>query len=209
MAARRHSSKGPAGKALAPEPVHPVNCLMIESAKAVNLEAGWPLCAHMLFTLLVYHRGVTARWFDACAQGLSTDPLDMGGVGAFDLKMYKSCLKSDGEYTCNICFSQIPLLGWTHKSIPPGRGQELVVRDSASLLFLLFLPGAVKIMEQRHFRDAEGAVVCPSSWSDVLHIRAMSLTEPPTVDTEVLNGDAYSASLRLKLCRAAWQGSEP
>ena len=110
--------------------------------------------------------------------------------------MYKECMKRDGEYTCNISFDMLPLLGWAHKSIPPNQGLLLLAEFVADCNCTTVLQaGSVKIMEARHFTDPEGKVVCPTSWSEVLVIRAISGTEPPKTDVECLNGDAYSQSL--------------
>ena len=58
----------------------------------------------------------------ACERG----PLESwAGIGALELDAYKASMKASGKHECLVCFDAIPLLGFTHRAIPPTLGAGL------------------------------------------------------------------------------------
>ena len=129
------------------------------------------------------------------------EPLDQhGGLFAFDLDCYKKEMKSTLRYECLVCFTEIPLLSFTHRALAPTLGQFGVFRCAMPLspisptrLFFLACvypsAGAIRKMALAHWTGADGKWAF-KSWADAVVVRAVSKSERPAPPS-TLNGDAY------------------
>ena len=60
------------------------------------------------------------------------EPCDYAGVQALDEGSYKSTMKKDHAYLCNVAVSAFDVLGFAHPSIPPNMGSVRLMQQNLS-----------------------------------------------------------------------------
>lgn len=81
-----------------------------------NPEIEFPQKGKVLFVALIVKLFVEAL--------ADKQPLDQhGGLFAFDIDCFKKEMKSTLRYECLVCFTDIPLLSFTHRGLAPTLGQ--------------------------------------------------------------------------------------
>lgn len=123
--------------------------------------------ANSAFLLTRDHFSHDGLWLQAAG---NRQAQDFGGVAAFDLNEYRSSMKANGMYECNVRICDFPPLLWAHASIPP------------SLL-------AVKTKAAAKHRDGKDAWK-PSALVEPIAVRATSLKEVDPSNLVPLNRDA-------------------